>query len=144
MPDAFYNRGKYLILGGTPAFNLATDTIKAMLVRNTYTFGATHNVVSDLTPASNEVTGGGYARQTLASKTITEDDTNNRAVFSAANLSFSNISGTNISAVILFKDTGSDGTSPLLCYIDSGGFPLTVTGLAIAIAWHANGIILLT
>ena len=59
--------------------NLGADTIKVLLVKNTYGFAATQNIVNDITPATHEVTGGGYARQTLTTKTVTEDDTNNRA-----------------------------------------------------------------
>ena len=141
MADAFYNRGKLIILDSSLA--LTTDTIQVLLVTSGYTFSDDHNVVTDIPATSHEVTGGGYGRQTLGTKTVTEDDTNNWASFKAANVSFTNVSGT-IKAAILFKNGGTDGTSPLIGYIDSGGFPLTISGLAISIAWHANGIILLT
>ena len=112
MPSAqWYTRGSYEVTsGGT---SLTSSTIKALVVTNSYVFSSGHNVVADIT---NEVTGGGYARQTLASKTVTEDDGNLEAYFDCDTLTFSNLTASNMNAVIMFRDTGNDATAPLLCY----------------------------
>jgi len=54
-------------------------------------------------------------------------------------------SGSTVIALILFVDTGVEGTSRLICYIDTGtGLPLTTNGGNINIVWNASGILVLS
>ncbi len=79
MANAFPNATKKYSLNG--AIDWDTDTINAILVTSSYTMDIdTHAFRSDIT---NEVTGTGYTAggQALASKTVTQDNTNDRAVF---------------------------------------------------------------
>src|SRR5574338_421363 len=43
-------------------------------------------------------------------------------------------------AILVYKDTGVEATSPLIAYIDtvSSGLPVTPNGGDITIAWHAT------
>lgn len=53
---------------------------------------------------------------------------------------FSAVSGAVCSALVVYKDTGSSATSPLLCYIDTGvGLPITPSGADIQIDWYDTG-----
>jgi hypothetical protein len=143
MASFLYNRGKKEILDGT--IDLVNDTLKAMLVTSSYSANPDDDFAS--APAAAELSGTGYAsgfagagRKTLASKSITEDDTNNRAEFTAANLQWTGIDAGTAAAVVLYKHLTNDGASVLIAYIDTGGFPKTTNGGDLNINWNAEGI----
>lgn len=118
MADAIYNGARYDILRG--AVNLNTDTLKAMLVTSAYTPNIdTHRFRSDVT---GEVASGlGYTTGgvTLTNKAFTQDNTNDRANFDADDPSWATASFT-ARGLIIYKDTGTTTTSPLLFYYDFG------------------------
>ncbi|MEO7719037.1 MAG: hypothetical protein ABIY70_22800 [Capsulimonas sp.] len=123
--SAVYDSARAAFLTG--GINLVSDTVKAALVKTTYTpsYG-THQFLSDL---GANTTG---TDQTLSSKTATA------GVFDAADLSFSGVpASTAIGYIVLYKDTGSAGTSPLVCAIDAS---LTTGGSVstIGVTWD-NG-----
>lgn len=127
MANAHYAKGKEKILSG--AVNYPTDTIKVALVKNTYP----QDLANDefFTSISAYVVG---TPQTLASKTVAA------GVFDADDAVFLAVpAGSTLEGVVIFKDTGVAGTSPLLQYIDDiTGFPLATNGGDITIAW-SNG-----
>jgi hypothetical protein len=108
-----YPKGIKKFLDGD--IDLLVDTIKAAVCTTSYTPATTHEFVSDLT---NELSGGGYARVTLTGKTTTAGtDT----AFDCGDITFPTLTATNAGYVAIFKDTGADATSPLICYINFGG-----------------------
>jgi hypothetical protein len=123
------------ILNGGTAINLASDTIKCLAVvagsgiPDTTKTGI--EFVTGLLSGNAEVTGTGYARQTLGSKTWAFDGSGTRLVdFGFANITFSqNAAGpTNIRYFVIFKDTGSDATSQVLLVFDPNATYSMVTG----------------
>lgn len=127
MSNALYAKGKEKLL--TAAINLSSDTIKAALVSTSYAqnlstdeFYSTISAVVLNTP------------QTLGSKTVTA------GVFDAADITFTAVTaGSTVEAIVIYKDTGSSATSPLIAYIDTvTGFPLATNGGDITIVWD-NG-----
>ncbi|MFA9204350.1 MAG: hypothetical protein ACEQSD_10165, partial [Flavobacteriales bacterium] len=57
----------------------------------------------------------------------------------AADATFTSVSGSTINAIVIYKDTGTEATSPLLAYIDTAtGLPLTPNGGDVIITWD-NG-----
>ncbi len=121
--------------------DLDTDTIKVMLVTSSYTPDAdTHDYKDDIT---NEVTGTGYTAggATLSGKTVTQDNTNNLGVFDANDVTWSSSTITARGAV-LYKDTGTASTSPLICYFDFGSDKSSVSG-DFTIQWNSGGILTL-
>jgi hypothetical protein len=116
MASQFYNAGKKNIIDGS--VNLLTDTIKVALTTASYT----PNIDSDdfFNDVTNEVSGTGYTAggATLASKSITQDNANDRAAFDAADVSWSNSTITNARWAVVYKSTGTAATSPLIAYID--------------------------
>lgn len=147
MANAWYNRGKLIALDSS--LNLTSDTIRVLALKGTgYTFDPDHDFVTDLTPGSNEVSGGSYARQDLGTKAVNVDDTNDRAEFTAAATTFSAVpaqGGSNVTALVVFKFVTNDTDSPLIAYIDTGtGFPLTPNGSDITVTWNAEGVLQLT
>ena len=136
MANALYPKYKELLLNpgtlGTTsgtAVDLADDTIKVALVdTGTYTYSTAHDFYDDV---SSAVVG---TPQTLASKTVTS------GVFDAADVTFTAVSGNSVEALVIYKDTGTASTSPLIAYIDtvSTGLPVTPNGGNITVTWD-NG-----
>ena len=127
MANAHYAKGKEKILSG--AVNYPTDTIKVALVKNTYP----QNLTTDefFGTISTYVVG---TPQTLANKTVTN------GVFDTDDVTFLAVTaGDTLEGVVIYKDTGVAGTSPLLQYIDTiTGFPLATNGGDITVQWD-NG-----
>jgi hypothetical protein len=138
MANAVYNRGKYLQASG--GITTAAD-LRVLLVDETYVFDATHNTVSDVIAGSAEIAGAGYARATLANKTITEDDANGFAYLDADDAAMGSIvTGETIGGAILYKhDAGGDSASQVIAFYDLTNTP--TNGAAITVQWNtpANG-----
>lgn len=138
----FYTSGVRKMLDGTVAF--LTDTIKAYLVASSYTPDVDHDFVSSVTEIGS-VSGytpgfGGAGRKTLASKTIAEDDTNNRVAFTAASVSYSTLgTGVTIGGQALCKEVTNDAASPVLSF-NGLAADVPTNGAAVTWNWHATGI----
>lgn len=129
MANALYGLGKQKLLSSTNALSLDTDTIKASLVTSAYT----PNLTTDefYTAISAHVIG---TTQTLAGKNIA------LGVFDANDITFPTVTaGATAKYVVLWKDTGTPGTSALLACLDTiTGFPLTTNGGDVTVQWD-NG-----
>lgn len=90
----------------------------------------------------DEYDGATYARQALANQTMAADLANNRGEFDADNTVWSTLgAGTRQAAgMILFRFVTNDAASPLMAYIDTGGFPFSGNGGQVTVAWNAEGI----
>lgn len=116
MANQWYPKGLQHFAQGDIAF--LTDTIGIILVGSGYTFSTAHEFVTDL--GANVI-----ARSpALASKTTTS------GVLNAASPVVSAVGGAvAVDFVVLYKNTGSDATSELLVFWDTGtGIPLTPNG----------------
>ncbi len=128
---------KNLMNGG---IDLDTDTIKVMLLTNSHANNAdTQEFIDDV--SANEVAGTGYTAggATLANKAVTQDNTDNEGVFDADDVSWAASSITARYAVI-YKDTGTPATSPIIAIIDFGEDKVSSAG-AFTINWDAEGIL---
>jgi hypothetical protein len=137
MADVIYNNFKKLIMNG--GIDLDTDTIKVALVTSSYTPDQdTHDFFDDVT---NEVVGTGYTAggASLASKAVTADNTDNEGVFDADDVAWTTSTITARGAVI-YKSTGTAGTSALIAYLDFGSDKISTAG-TFTIAWNAEGIL---
>jgi len=140
MADLVYNSFKRDIMDGT--LDLSTQDIKVMLVTSGYTPNIdTDEFIDDVT---NEVVGTGYTAggQSLASKTVVVDDTNDRGVFDSANPEWTTATITARGAV-LYYDTGTPATSPLIGYWDFGTDQTSTAG-TFTININVVGILTLT
>jgi hypothetical protein len=111
-------------VSGSP-INFASDTLVCLLVVAGSGIPSTTNsgvqYISDVTGTNAEVTGTGYARQTLTSVTVANDGSVNTQIdFSHAAITFAqNAAGfTNARYAILAKNTGTDSTSPVFLVFD--------------------------
>ncbi len=129
MANALYPKAKEKFLDAL--IDMPTDTIKIALIdTGVYTYSGTDEFFS---AASSAVIGTAV---TLASKTITN------GVFDADNVTFTSVTGASVEALIIYKDTGSAATSPLILYIDvaASGLPVTPNGNNIDVQFNASGI----
>lgn len=128
MTNALFGKGKEAILSA--AINLPSDTIKAALIDTALW---TPNMATDqfLSAASAAIVGTPVA---LTGKSVT------LGVFDAADTTIVAVPGpTSLEAVLLYKDTGSAATSPLILFDDTGtNIPVTSNGGDILIQWN-NG-----
>lgn len=137
-----FNHAKYLLATG--ALDLSTGDIKCLLTTSTFTPDI--DAHQFLTSVANEVTGNGYARQTLTYSGVTrvgKDDTNDRTAFKSENVEFTASGGSIVARrAIFFKDTGVAGTSPLLFHVLLDTTPADVTatdGQKLRITMPTNG-----
>lgn len=137
MASGIYNRLKYNL--AKKLVDLSTDSIKVMLLDNSHAFNADHNVKADI--SANEISGTGYTTDgaALASLTVTQDDTNDKMVFDAADTNWTTATFSAYHAVLVDVTV----TDNLICSLDFGGVK-TVTGGTFTIQWSANGIITLS
>lgn len=111
MANGLYNRGAYLI----GSSDIGAADLRYLLVNDSYVFSKDHNVVDDV--VANEITATGYARKTLASVTVTQDDTNDFAYLDAADLVWATIDpGQTIGGGILYVYDASDASASLIAF----------------------------
>lgn len=110
------------------------DTIVVLLTTDAVDIDA-DTFISDI---SGEITGGGYTRKTLASKTVTTDDTNDRSIADAADVQWTGLSNT-FRYIVVAQSTGNDATSRLLSVIDTGSSQTLDNG-TYDITWPASGV----
>lgn len=140
MATVIYNNAKELLLNG--GLDLDTDTIKVSLHTTSYSPNADSDDFWD--DATNEVSSSGSYTAgiaggiTLASKAVTQDNTDDEGVFDAADITVTSFTGT-FRWIVLRKDTGTASTSPLICAIDTTS--TTVTGGTLTITWSSEGIL---
>lgn len=128
-----YNRGKFIFANGSLVW--ASDTIQALLVDATYTYDPDHNFVADIT---GELTDGSYARQTLGTKAVSEDDTNDEATLEAAPVDYGALTNETPEGIVLFKFVTNDADSPLISFSDAG-FGATANGAGYVVNGEGAG-----
>lgn len=109
--------------------DLIDDTIKCTLVDAAdYTVNlSTHDFIDDVP------SGARVATATLAGKSVTG------GAFDANDVTFPTVTGDPSEALVIWKDTGSEATSPVIMYIDTAtGLGVTPNGGDITVAWD-NG-----
>jgi hypothetical protein len=91
-----------------------TDNFSALLLDNTYTINQdSHEFVSSV--VGDEISGGSYARVALTGKTISTGTGVVKLL--ADDVVFASMTGTAIRYMVVFRNTGSDATSKLVCVI---------------------------
>lgn len=126
--------------------DLVNDTIKVTLHTGYTPNIDTHQVRSDVS-GTEYGSGSGYTAGgvTLGSKAVTQDDTNNRAAFDAADAAWTSLgplSPATPSHAIIWNDTPTSPADPLIAYVELG--TTATNGGNYTLAWHANGILLLS
>lgn len=127
MANGLYVKGIEALMKGE--IDLLNDTIKVTLVDAAdYTVNlSTHDFIDDV-PA-----GARVATATLGTKAVTG------GAFSAPNVTFSSVTGDPSEALVIWMDTETEGTSPLIMYIDTAtGLGVTPNGGDITVTWDTG------
>lgn len=127
MANRLYPKGRQAFLEGSIAF--LTDDIRVVLLSATYVYNDLHDFHDDLSgvvATSGNLTG--------------KDSTD--GIADADDVTFSTVSGADITQVVMYKWTGVSGTSPLIAYWDSDTaatmLSLSPDGTDIVLRW-SNG-----
>lgn len=132
MANLIYPKYKEALLRALANVDLAAGTIRATLVDAAdYTYNAAHDFIDDV-PA-----GARIATAALTNPTVSVAGT-----FDADDVTFPTVTGDPSEALVIWKDTGVEGTSRLVAYLDTGvtGLPVTPGGGNIVVTWDALGI----
>jgi hypothetical protein len=146
MASFTYNNGSFRLQDrGTGTVDFLADTIEFVLIKSSHT---PNKDDTGATPAGGEITGvagytggfGGAGRKVLASKTITNDTTNDRTVYDCADPSAWTLgTGDTVGAVLVQKKgSASDATAVPLFYLDITDFP--TNGSTFTLTVDANGL----
>lgn len=127
--SALYDLARQSFLSQSPSIDWDTDNIKCSLVRaSAYTPDlATDQFLSSV--ATRVADSGNLSGKTVLAGVADADD----VVFAAV------AAGAAIDYIVIWKDTGVAGTSPLIALINTGtGLPITPTGADITVQWSAG------
>ena len=130
MANAIYPKWKEAVLNGGTNVALS-GTVKVTLVDLAdYTYSAAHDFIDDVPSVARVATA------TLGTKTYTN------GLFDAADSTFTAVTGDQSEALVIWIDTGVEGTSRLVAFFDTGvtGLPVTPNGGDINVTWNASGI----
>lgn len=130
MANALYAKGRESFLKGEISWS--ADNIKTVLVDTaTYTVDlANHQFLSDIPSGERVATSANLTAKTTTAGTA-----------DAADVTFSSVTGDQSEALVVYQDSGAEGTSRLIAYIDTAsGLPVTPNGGDISVQWDAAGI----
>lgn len=128
MANGMYAAGRQGFLEGTIPW--LTSNIKAVLIDSAaYTVNlSTHLSLADIPVGARTATSPNLANKTTTGGVADADD-----------LTFSGVTGPVSEAVALYKDTGVEATSTLICYIDTAtGLPVTPNSGPIAVTFDSG------
>lgn len=133
-----YNIGAFNLTG---ALRWEThSTIGLLLATSSYTPDRDHEHVDDIT---NELSGGNYARlTTMSGRTRTRDDTNDRIVLDASDVTFPGLqlgAGTPGYLIVYDNAEAADADRELIGWVTLSS-PLTPDGSNYTITFSASGI----
>ena len=137
MANALYPLWKLQLYSFTANNNLSNPSVVKVALIDTanYTYSAAHQFYSSV--SGTAVVG---TPQTIGSKTF--NVVAGAPVFDGADVTFTTVTGASVEALLIYIDTGTAATSPLVAYIDTGvtNLPVTPNGGNITIAWSTDGI----
>jgi hypothetical protein len=133
MANAVYPKYKEALISGSTGISISSGDLRAILVDLAdYTYNAAHDMLDDVAAASRVAVSSA-----IGSKTVTN------GLLDAADVTWSTVTGDPSEAIILYLHTGTESTSRLIAFIDTGvtGLPVTPNGGNINVTWNASGII---
>ena len=124
MANTLYDLGREAFLAGDLDWD--ANTIKICLLSSSYTFSQAHQFHSSLTGivATSSALGG---------KTVTA------GVADATDITFSSVTGSQVTQFVIWQDTGVSGTSRLIAFFDSAtNLPVTPNSGDITIVFDSG------
>src|SRR4051794_35128863 len=132
MANKIYPKYKKALISGGANIDLLAGTVKAILVdKDAYVYSDAHEFLSSVPVGARTAVSGA-----LTSKTVS-----NLAAFDSDDPVLPGVTGAQSEALIVFIDTGSEGTSRLVMYQDADitGAPITPNGSDIRVTVDAAG-----
>lgn len=128
MANSYYHSGRTAF--ATKQIDWVNDTIKAVLIDTAYyTFDVTHDWLSDIAAGARVSTVALVGKSMSAEGACDAND----ALFTA-------LTGPSVEAVAIYRDSGAEGTSQLIIYIDTAsGLAFLPNGLDAYLVWD-NGV----
>ena len=128
MANAIFPLAKQAFLSAS--INFTSDTIRVALLPTSATFNSANQFYSSY---SGSVIG---SPQQITSPTVTN------GVFNGASVTFTAVaSGSTVGALLIYKDTGTTTTSPLVAWIDTGSggaISVPTNGGNITVTWDTG------
>lgn len=120
--------------------DLVNDTIKVALYSDAFAAGDIDGAAPAYS-ATNEISASGYTAggAALASKAVAQDDTNDRASWDAADVTWTNLATATIQQAIPYDDTTATKWMLIAWEIATNS-----NGGNYTLAFHANGLLLLS
>lgn len=130
MAETVYNAAKAGFLNGD--IDLEADDIRTLLFTGSVTIDPDHATVAAVVAANTEATDGSYARQALANEAVTQNDTNDRAEFTADTADYGALDNETPTAMLVYKFVTNDaGSTPLSIHDTGFGSPSNGAGYTI-------------
>jgi hypothetical protein len=127
MANVIYDLGRESFLKGEISWD-ADNIVTVLVDLADYTANVATDQFITSVPAGARVAVSGN----LASKTTTDGSAD------AADVTFSSVTGDISEALVIYQNTGVEGTSRLIAYIDTAtGLPVTPNGGDIQVQWSA-------
>lgn len=118
MAETGYNVAKAKFLRADT--DLEVGDIRCLLLVGALTINRAHATVAAVLAANTEAVHASYARKALGTKTVTQDDANNRANFDAATIDFGALTGVTPTAALIFHFITDDSASTPISIHDTG------------------------
>lgn len=148
MASRAYTSGLTSAMNGTSPYLTTTYKVMLLATATAYTPNPDHDFISaggandpdDAELSVSGYTGGfnGAGRKTLASKTISTNDTNDRVEWDAADVTWTALAtGQTIEAAVVIVEITNDAASQLVVYLDPTNVP--TNGSDITLQFASNG-----
>jgi hypothetical protein len=118
MAETIYNAAKANFALGDMHWD--TDDIRSLLLVGALTIDPDHATVAAVIAANTEASDASYGRVALGTKTVTQDDANNRANLDAATIDYGALDAETPTAILIFKFITNDAGSIPISIHDSG------------------------
>lgn len=126
MANLIFDSAREAFLNGQ--INWTSDDFRVILLSSGYTFSAAHDFLNDVLAGNRVATSA-----SLTSKTTTA------GVADAADVTFTAVTGSQVTQFVIYRHTGTESTSHLVAYFDTAtNLPITPNGGDITIQWD-NG-----
>lgn len=127
MANALYDTGRNAFLLGQ--INWSSNSFKVVLLSSAYSVNlATHQYLSDVTAGARVGTSSALTTSTPGA-----------GVANASNITLTAVTGSQITQFVIYRDTGTEGTSQLIAYFDTAtNLPIQPNGGDITVQWSTD------
>lgn len=146
--SVFYNAAKTGFLNGSLNW-IGGSNKNIMLVGSGYSSIssatiADHATLAEILPYKVHAITGSYSDSALSGLSISGNNTADTSSALASSVTWSSLNVGTIQGAVIYQGTLGNGAAVPICYLDSGGFPISTNGADITITFSTNGIFTLS